>query len=133
MPAPPEFLRTVGLFASLPENEIDRLAGLLKKSTFSAGTVILAEGKGGIAFFLIGDGIVEYSVNGERVGSGSAGDYFGEIALIDDTPRGATVTAATDVIVYGMTFLEFGAFLEAHPEIAAGLRTAMTKRQGPEG
>jgi CRP-like cAMP-binding protein len=132
MPAPPEFLRKVGLFASLSDSEVDRLAGSLKESTFSEGDAILTEGKGGIAFFLIGDGIVEYSVNGERVGSGSTGDYFGEIALIDDTPRGATVTAATDVTVYGMTFWEFGALLEEHPEIAAELRKTMTKRQSSE-
>ena len=132
MPAPPEFLRKVGLFASLSDNEVKRLAELLKESTFSEGTVILTEGRGGIAFFVIGDGTVEYSVNGERVGSGGPGDYFGEIALIDDRPRAATVTAATDVTVYGMGFWEFGALVEENPDIASELRQVMAERQSTE-
>jgi CRP/FNR family transcriptional regulator, cyclic AMP receptor protein len=129
VPAPREFLRTVRLFASLSDDEVKRLADGLKESTFSAGTEILTEGKGGLAFFVIGDGTVEYSIDGERVGSGSAGDYFGEIALIDDRPRAATVTAATDVAVYGMTFWEFRALVEEHPDIAAELRRVMAERQ----
>jgi CRP-like cAMP-binding protein len=132
VPTPQEFLRKVGLFAGLPDDEIERLAGVLKESTFPEGTVILTEGRGGIAFFLIRDGTVEYSVNGERVGAGGPGDYFGEIALIDDTPRAATVTAATDVTVYGMTFWDFGALLDSYPDIASELRQVMAKRQAAE-
>ena len=132
MPAPPEFLRKIGLFASLSDNAIKRLADSLKESTFAEGTVILTEGKGGIAFFLIGDGTVEYSVDGERVGSGGAGDYFGEAALIDDRPRAATVTAGTDVTVYGMTFWEFQALVEEHPDIGSELRRVIAERQRGE-
>ena len=129
MPAPPEFLETVGLFASLSEDEVKRLANGLKQSTFPAGTEILTEGKGGFAFYVIGDGAVEYSIDGERVGSGGAGDYFGEIALIDETPRAATVTAITDVTVYGMTIWEFRSLVEENPDIASELRRVMAERQ----
>jgi CRP/FNR family transcriptional regulator, cyclic AMP receptor protein len=129
VPAPREFLRTVHLFANLSDDEVRRLADGLKESTFSAGTEILTEGKGGLAFFVLGDGTIEYSIDGERVGSGGAGDYFGEIALIDDRPRAATVTAATDVTVYGMTFWEFRALVEEHPDIAAELRRVMAERR----
>jgi CRP-like cAMP-binding protein len=132
VPASPDFLRKVGLFSSLSDHEVKRLADSLKESTFSAGTVILTEGKGGLAFFVIGDGTVEYSVNGEPLGSGEAGDYFGEVALIDDRPRAATVTAADDVTVYGMTFWEFRALVEENPDIAAELRRVMAERQGSE-
>jgi CRP-like cAMP-binding protein len=132
VPASPDFLRKVGLFSSLSDHEVKRLADSLKESTFSAGTVILTEGKGGLAFFVIGDGTVEYSVNGEPLGSGGAGDYFGEVALIDDRPRAATVTAADDVTVYGMTFWEFRALVEENPDIAAELRRVMAERQGSE-
>jgi CRP/FNR family transcriptional regulator, cyclic AMP receptor protein len=132
VPAPPEFLAKVGLFASLSDDEVKRLADSLKESTFSEGTVILTEGKGGFAFYLISDGTVEYSINGERVGSGSAGDYFGEVALIDDTPRAATVTATTDVTVYGMTLWEFRALVEENPDIASELRRVMAERQSSD-
>ena len=132
MSAPPELLREVGLFASLSDRDIKRLAEALKKRTFSEGDVILAEGKGGVGFYVISDGTVEYSVDGERVGSGGPGDYFGEAALIEDGPRSATVTAATDVTVYGMTPWEFRALVEENADIASGLRQVMAKRQSTE-
>ena len=74
MPAPPEFLRQVRLFSSLSDDEVERLAETLKESRYSEGSEILTEGKGGLAFFVIGAGEVEYSVHGERVGSGGAGE-----------------------------------------------------------
>lgn len=132
VPAASEVLRKVGLFASLSDGEVERLADSLKESTFSAGSVILTEGRGALAFFVIGSGTVEYSISGESVGSGSAGDYFGEVALIEDRPRAATVTAVTDVTVYGMTFWEFRALVEEHPDIAAELRRVMADRQSRE-
>ena len=128
MPAPPEFLRSVGLFASLDDGKVERLAGVLKESTFPQGAEILTEGEGGLAFFVIGEGTVEYTVNGERVGSSGAGDYFGEIASIDDRPRAATVTAVTDVTVYGMPFWELRALAEENPDLAAELRRVMAQR-----
>ena len=132
MSAPAELLRSVRLFASLPDDEIERLADSLKESTFPEGSAILTEGQGGLAFFVIGDGTVEFSVGGERVGSGGAGDYFGEIALLDDRPRAATVTAATDVTVYGMTFWEFRALVEENPDVGAELRRVMAERLNRE-
>jgi len=103
VPAPPEFLRKVGLFESVSDRDIKRLAEALKERAFSEGDAIVTQGEGGVGFFVIGEGTVEYSVDGERVGSGGPGDYFGELALIDDEPRSATVTAATEVTVYAMT------------------------------
>jgi CRP-like cAMP-binding protein len=129
VPAPPEFLEKVDLFESLSEDEVKRLAAGLKKSTFPAGAEILTEGKGGLAFYVIGDGTVEYSIGGERVGSGGAGDYFGEVALIDETPRAATVTATTDVTVYGMTLWEFRSLVDENPDIASELRRVMAERR----
>jgi CRP/FNR family cyclic AMP-dependent transcriptional regulator len=132
VPAPPELLRKVGLFERVSERDIKRLADALKKRVFPEGDVILAQGEGGIGFFVIGEGTVEYSVDGKRVGSGGPGDYFGEVALIDDEPRSATVTAATDVTVYGMTRWDFRAFVDENADIASGLRQVMAKRQSTE-
>ena len=116
----------------MSERDIKRLADALKKRVFPEGDVILAQGEGGIGFFVIGEGTVEYSVDGKRVGSGGPGDYFGEVALIDDEPRSATVTAATDVTVYGMTRWDFRAFVDENADIASGLRQVMAKRQSTE-
>ena len=132
MPASPEFLRKVGLFESVSERDIKRLAEALKERAFSQGDAIVTQGEGGVGFFVIGEGAVEYSVDDERVGSGGPGDYFGELALIDDEPRSATVTAATEVTVYAMTWWDFRAFVEENADIAAGLRQVMAKRQSTE-
>ena len=129
MPAPPELLRKVGLFESLSDRDITRLADALRERTYSEGDVILAEGKGGVGFYVIGEGTVRYSVKGEEVGSGGPGDYFGEVALITDEPRSATVTAATAVTVYGMTLWDFRALVEDRPDVASGLLRVMAERQ----
>jgi CRP/FNR family transcriptional regulator, cyclic AMP receptor protein len=133
VPGPAELLSKIGLFESLSERQRKRLAESLKERTLSEGDVILSEGKSGIGFFVIAEGTVTYNVDGKDVGSGGAGDYFGEIALIEDRPRMATVTAAADVTIYAMTRWEFRALSEEHPDIASGLRQVMAQRQSTEG
>jgi len=122
----------VDLFQGLPDGEIERLAEAMKERSFSEGDVILTEGDGGVGFFVISEGTVRYSVNGRDVGSGGAGDYFGEVALLNEGPRAATVTAATDVTVYGLMRWEFRALVEENTDIASRLRQVMAKRQGAE-
>ena len=58
----------------------------------------------------------------------SSGDYFGEIALIDEGTRSATITAATDVTAYGMTSWEFKPFVEDHPQVAWALLKTLAQR-----
>ena len=128
MPAPPDLLRKVELFESLSDRDLKRLADSFKESNFSAGDTIAAEGKGGVGFFVIGEGEVAYNVKGEETGRGGPGDYFGEIALIDDGPRSASVTAATDVTAYGLTSWEFRPLVEENASIAWELLQAMAKR-----
>jgi len=118
VPAPPDLLRRVELFESLSDRDLKKLADSFKESTFSAGNVIATEGQRGVGFFVIGEGTVDYSIHDDRVGSGGPGDYFGEVALIDDGPRTATVTATTDVTAYGMTSWEFRPLVEENASIA---------------
>ena len=128
MPAPPDLLRRVELFESLSDRDLKKLADSFKESTFSAGNVIATEGQRGVGFFVIGEGTVDYSIHDDRVGSGGPGDYFGEVALIDDGPRTATVTATTDVTAYGMTSWEFRPLVEENASIAWELLQGMAKR-----
>lgn len=130
--APVEILRQVGLFESLSDRDIEGLANTFKERLFSEGDVILSEGKSGVGFYVIGDGSVSYSVAGEEVGSGGPGQYFGEVALISDSPRSATVTATSDVIVYGMTLWDFRALVEENPAVASELLQVMARRHSPE-
>lgn len=128
MPAPPELLRKVDLFESLSDRDLERLARSFKQSNFAEGDVIATEGQRGVGFFVIGEGTVDYSVHGERVGSGGPGNYFGEVALIDDGPRSATVTAVTDVTAYGLTTWAFRPLVEESAGIAWELLQVMAKR-----
>ncbi len=128
MAAPTDLLRRVPLFAELSDRDLSNLAQSFKESRFAAGDTIAAEGKGGVGFFVIGEGEVVYSVNGQETGRGGPGDCFGEIALIDDGPRSATVTAETDVIAYGLTSWDFRPLVEQNASIAWVLLQAMAKR-----
>jgi CRP/FNR family transcriptional regulator len=126
--APTDLLRQVELFESLSDRDLKRLADSFKESTFSTGGVIATEGQRGVGFFVISEGTVAYTIHGDNVGTGGPGDYFGEVALIDDGPRTATVTATTDVTAYGLTSWEFRPLVEENASIAWELLQKMATR-----
>ena len=128
MPAPVDLLRKVPLFEDLSDRELKRLAQSFKETEFPAGDQIATEGQRGVGFFVIGEGEVAYVVDGEETGRGDSGDYFGEVALIDDGARTATVKAVTDVTAYGLTPWDFRPLVEENASIAWELLQAMAKR-----
>jgi CRP/FNR family cyclic AMP-dependent transcriptional regulator len=105
--APLDAIRRVPLFAELSDPELEQVARLFKQRTFAAGETVAREGSGGAAFYLIESGTAAVTVGGqERPGLGP-GDYFGEIALIDEGARSATITASEDLACYGLTYWDF--------------------------
>ena len=96
--------------------------------TLAPGETIASEGQRGIGFFLIESGQAKVTVGGEERGALGAGDYFGEIALIDDGPRSATVTADSELRCWGLTSWEFKPIVETNAEIAWKLLEALAKR-----
>jgi CRP-like cAMP-binding protein len=127
--APIELLERVPLFAGLPHGDLQRIARSFKERRYSAGDTVASEGKGGVGFFVIGDGTASVDVHGEQRGQLGPGDYFGEIALIDDQAlRTATVTAETDLTCYGLTSWDFRPLVETNAEIAWKLLQVMAKR-----
>lgn len=121
-------LRGVSLFAKLSDKDLKRLAKNLNERTFQPGHEITAEGDEGVGFFLIDSGEVSVSRGGEHVRKLGPGDYFGEMALIDQRPRSATVTADTEVRCHGMTAWSFRPFVEGHGEVAWPLLEALVSR-----
>src|SRR4051812_13537253 len=105
--APVDALRRVPLFADLSGDELQQIALLFKERHFSAGETVVREGSDGAAFFLIESGEATVSVAGRERDSLRPGDHFGEIALIDEGVRSATITATSDLVCYGLTFWEF--------------------------
>ncbi|MGH3034290.1 MAG: cyclic nucleotide-binding domain-containing protein, partial [Gaiellaceae bacterium] len=98
MPAPADVLRQVPLFAELKERELELLARQLHERRFPEGAEVTKEGDTGAGFFVIAEGNAEVTVAGEPRATLGPGDYFGEIALIDEGVRSASITAATDLL-----------------------------------
>ena len=123
-----ELLRRVPLFADFDEKDLKRLARSFKERTFDAGSTVAGEGKTGAGFFVIESGEAAVSVRGGEHGKLGPGDYFGEIALIDDGARSATITVDSDLHCYGLTSWEFRPLVEANASIAWKLLETMAQR-----
>ena len=116
------------LFAELEPRELERLSGSFKERTFSAGERVAAEGEGAAGFFVIESGEASVTVRGGERDKLGPGDYFGEIALIDEGARSATVTADSELRCYGLTSWEFRPLVEGNAGIAWKLLETMAKR-----
>ncbi len=132
-PAPPArnpvaTLGRVQLFADMDRRQAEQIARLLKERRFAKGETIIIEGSGGAAFFIIESGQATVSRKGIDIATLGPGDHFGEIALIDGGPRSATVTAATDLVCYGLTFWEFRPLVERNGTLAWKLLQALAKQ-----
>jgi CRP/FNR family transcriptional regulator, cyclic AMP receptor protein len=121
-------LRKVPLFADLDNRELEHIASSMRERRFKAGDVVTQEGSGGVGFFVVEEGEAEVDVGGETRASIGPGDYFGEIALINESPRTATLTARTDMLCYGMTPWDFRPLVESNSAIAWKLLTAMAEK-----
>jgi CRP/FNR family cyclic AMP-dependent transcriptional regulator len=126
--APVEVLRRVPLFAELNKRELGKIARLFKERRFAEGELVVREGSGGAAFFLIESGEAAVSIGGKPRGTLGPGDYFGEIALIDGGPRAATITATSDLLCYGLTFWEFRPLVQENAAIGWKLLQSLAKK-----
>jgi CRP/FNR family transcriptional regulator, cyclic AMP receptor protein len=123
-----ELLRQVPLFADLERKELEEIATSMKERTFRAGQEITTEGEHGVGFFVIEDGEAGVTVRGEQRATLRRGNYFGEIALIGETDRTATVTATTELRCLGMTFWDFRPIVESNGRLAWTLLQALARR-----
>jgi CRP/FNR family transcriptional regulator, cyclic AMP receptor protein len=128
MPAPEELIRQVPLFSSLDKKELQGLASTMKERDFDPGDTIANEGATGIGFFIIDEGEATVTVHGDEVGTLKHGDTFGEVALIDDGARTATITAKTPLKCYGITSWEFRPLVESNSALAWKMLETMAKR-----
>jgi hypothetical protein len=121
-------LASVPIFAPLPGGSLEHIAARLVPLRIEAGTVIVREGDAGDRFYIVAEGEVEVSQYGRPVSELEAGGYFGEIALLRDVPRTATVTARTDAVLYALDRDEFLAAVTGHPQSAEAAETVMSAR-----
>jgi CRP/FNR family cyclic AMP-dependent transcriptional regulator len=132
---PVEALQRVPLFADLSTHEVKEITRLFKERRFSEGETVVRQGSGGAAFFVIESGEATVFVGGEEYTTLKPGDYFGEIALIDEGTRMATIVALSDLLCYGLTYWDFRPLVEKNGVIGWKLLQSMTKmyRDAREG
>jgi len=123
-----DMLKRVPLFVGLDDRELQEIAMSMRERRFKAGDTVTQEGAGGVGFFVVQEGQAEVQVGGQTRGSVGPGDYFGEIALINESPRTATLIASTDMLCYGMTPWDFRPLVESNSTIAWKLLTAMAEK-----
>jgi voltage-gated potassium channel len=112
-------LARVPMLSSLDRRHLEKLAKDFTERTFPAGSVVVHEGEEhGIGFFVVADGEAVASVGGTEVSRLGPGSHFGEIALISDRVRTATVTAVTDLHCYVMTLWDFRSFVQGDADVA---------------
>jgi CRP/FNR family transcriptional regulator, cyclic AMP receptor protein len=113
-----ELLKRVPLFSGCSKGELRELAKSADELDIREGTVLTREGRQGREFFVLVDGTAQVTKAGKKVADLGAGDWFGEIALITNSPRTATVTATSPADVLVITDRRFRSVVETMPSIA---------------
>lgn len=123
-----QLLRSMSIFAPLPAPELEGLARALVPVSAAAGETIISEGEPGNCFYAIADGEVRVTKHGSQVATLRRGDGFGEIALIEDVPRTATVVAVTAASLYSLEKESFIIALTGHAPAARAADDLVAKR-----
>jgi CRP/FNR family transcriptional regulator, cyclic AMP receptor protein len=121
-------LASVPLLAGLEPRVRRRLAEIGKRRTYAADEDIVREGSTGTALYILLSGGAKVEQNGKELGHLSGGEFFGELALIEEHPRSATVTATTETDCLLFPAWEFTALLEEHPEVAVPILRVLIHR-----
>lgn len=123
-----EFLARVPIFAHCTPDEISAIAAVTQESRFAAGQIIVTQGTPGQAFYLVLSGRVEILRDGTSLGAFGPGDFFGEMSLLDQAPRSATIRAIDETACLMLSSWDFKALLEKHPSIAVRLLEVLSRR-----
>lgn len=121
-------LGRVPLFAGLAGSDLERVLEVAKEVRFDPGDPIVEEDQSGVGFHLILDGRADIFVNGHKVATYGAGEYFGEMSMLDGKPRSATVVADGPLATLSIPAWNFESLLEKHPTIMRALLTELCGR-----
>ena len=124
-------LKNVPFFSSMNEQDLEAVAEQTEELRVEAGTVLAREGELGERFFVIEDGTAEATRAGSPVAVLSAGDFFGEIALLREERRIATVTATSPMVLIVMSGRSFRSLDSSRPEIRETVSKALAERPSP--
>ena len=111
-----DLIAHVPLFERCSKRELEAIAGLADQVEREEGRVLVHEGELGREFWVLVDGIADVTRDGQTVATLGAGDFFGEIALVSNVPRTASVTAASPLIGLVISSRDFWTLLDESPE-----------------
>lgn len=111
-------LSDVDLFANTSKRELAEVAAAVKVVEHDTGEVVAREGERGLGFFVLAEGTADVTIGGARKATLKRGDFFGEISLLDEGPRSASIVATSPVKLLGLTAWAFRDLVERHPTIA---------------
>ena len=121
-------LKRAPLFADLSRKELAQLARLIDTVEVAAGKVLCKEGDPGREFFVLVEGEVGVARKGRRVATLGAGDFVGEISLVEPAPRTATVTAKTPLQLFVLMPRDFQQMLDENPKVERKILRALARR-----
>ena len=116
------------LFEGLSKKDLTELARLTEDMEIAAGKALCKEDTLGYEFFVIVEGEVDISRKGKHVATRGPGNFIGEIALIENVRRTATVTAKTPLRVFVLTRQSFWGLIEQHPQVERKILTTLARR-----
>jgi CRP-like cAMP-binding protein len=123
-----DFLARVPIFSACTPEEIAAVAAATQESFFQPGQIVVTQGTPGQAFYLVMEGQVEYVRDGNVLGTFGPGEFFGEMSLLDEAPRSATVRAVEPTSCLMLSSWDFKALLMKKPEIAIKLLEVLSRR-----
>jgi CRP/FNR family transcriptional regulator len=128
MSATLDALAKVPMFRDLNHKALERLEKIARTRTFNGGDQIVKEGDEGVGFFMISDGKVEVTRAGTHLASLGSGEFFGEMALLDNYRRSATVTAKDPTTCLAILRSDFIAELRGNPDLGVEMLALMSRR-----
>jgi CRP-like cAMP-binding protein len=127
-----ELIRSVPLFSNCSKRELQEIASLADEIDFPEGETLIKEGERGREFFVLIEGTVDVRQKGRKLNLRGGADCFGEMALILDAPRMATVTTTSPVRALILTDRAFRSLIERSPDIQLRILKSLAQRLAPE-
>jgi CRP-like cAMP-binding protein len=122
------FLRRVSIFSGLRGEDLAEVALLAEETEAGTGDVVIREGDVDDWLYVLVEGKVGVEKGGRRIAELGVGEVFGELAVLDPTPRAATVRALTDVTLLRIDGEAIGAMMRERPEISHGIARVLARR-----
>ena len=123
-----DLMAAIPLFRGCSSRELARISRLATRVAAQPGEVLAQEGTAGDLFYVIERGAADVTIGGAHMAQLKEGGFFGEMSLLDDLPRTATVTANTPMVLFAINAADFGRFLDESPSVLRSILRTVSER-----